>query len=239
MKINSNIVIVGHTGASSIAPENSLKSFQKAIELNADFIEFDLRLSKDGEIIIIHDENTLDTTGHNSLVNELTLRELKQLDNEGEKIPTLIELIKIVKGKIKLQPEIKVPGITQDLVNILRKNILIESSIVSCFEIVELLKIKEIEPTLKIGYLIPRVLTNKRMVNRYIQRAIKNELYAIHPYYQVVDREFVELAHDNGLKVNVWTVNEESMMRKLIDLGVDGIMTDDLALLNQVLGRSY
>ena len=239
MKINSNILIVGHTGASSIAPENSLKSFQKAIELNADFIEFDLRLSKDGEIVIIHDENTLDTTGHNGLVNEMTLRELKQLDNEGEKIPTLIELIKIAKGKIKLQPEIKVPGITQDLVSILRKNILIESSIVSCFEIVELLKIKEIEPTLKIGYLIPRVLTNKRMVKRYIQRAIKNELDAIHPYYQVVDREFVELAHDNGLKVNVWTVNEESMMRKLIDLGVDGLMTDDLALLNQVLGRSY
>jgi len=55
----------------------------------------------------------------------------------------------------------------------------------------------------------------------------------------VVDREFVELAHDNGLKVNVWTVNEESIMRKLIDLGVDGIMTDDIALLNKLLGRSY
>ncbi|TET58065.1 MAG: glycerophosphodiester phosphodiesterase [Promethearchaeota archaeon] len=89
------------------------------------------------------------------------------------------------------------------------------------------------------GYLIPRVLTNIRIIKRYIQRAIKNEFYAIHPNYQVVDREFVELAHDNGLKVNVWTVNEESIMRKLIDLGVDGIMTDDIALLNKLLGRSY
>ncbi|GAH62402.1 unnamed protein product, partial [marine sediment metagenome] len=172
----------------------------------------------------------------NSIV-QLTLRELKQLDNGGEKIPTLTELIKIAKGKIKLQLEIKVPGVTQDLVNILRKNVLIESSIVSCFEIVELLKIKEIEPTLRIGYLIPRVLTNIRIIKRYVQRAIKNEFYAIHPNYQVVDREFVELAHDNGLKVNVWTVNEESIMRKLIDLGVDGIMTDDIALLNKLLGR--
>lgn len=239
MKINNNILVIGHTGASSIAPENTLKSFQKAIELKADFIEFDLRLSKDGEIVIIHDENTLDTTGHNGLVNEMTLRELKQLDNGGEKIPTLTELIKIAKGKIKLQPEIKVPGVTQDLVNILRKNVLIESSIVSCFEIVELLKIKEIEPTLRIGYLIPRVLTNIRIIKRYVLRAIKNEFYAIHPNYQVVDREFVELAHDNSLKVNVWTVNEESIMRKLIDLGVDGIMTDDITLLNKLLGRSY
>ena len=239
MKINNNILVIGHTGASSIAPENTLKSFQKAIELKADFIEFDLRLSKDGEIVIIHDENTLDITGHNGLVNEMTLRELKQLDNGGEKIPTLTELIKIAKGKIKIQPEIKVPGVTQDLVNILRKNVLIESSIVSCFEIVELLKIKEIEPTLRIGYLIPRVLTNIRIIKRYVLRAIKNEFYAIHPNYQVVDREFVELAHDNSLKVNVWTVNEERIMRKLIDLSVDGIMTEDIALLNKLLGRSY
>ncbi|MBA7669414.1 Glycerophosphodiester phosphodiesterase [subsurface metagenome] len=239
MKINNNILVIGHTGASSIAPENTLKSFQKAIELKADFIEFDLRLSKDGEIVIIHDENTLDTTGHNGLVNEMTLRELKQLDNGGEKIPTLTELIKIAKGKIKIQSEIKVPGVTQDLVNILRKNVLIESSIVSCFEIVELLKIKEIEPTLRIGYLIPRVLTNIRIIKRYVLRAIKNEFYAIHPNYQVVDREFVELAHDNSLKVNVWTVNEERIMRKLIDLSVDGIMTEDIALLNKLLGRSY
>ncbi len=121
----------------------------------------------------------------------------------------------------------------------MRKNVLIESSIVNCFEIVELLKIKEIEPTLRIGYLIPRVLTNIRIIKRYVLRAIKNEFYAIHPNYQVVDREFVELAHDNSLKVNVWTVNEERIMRKLIDLGVDGIMTEDIALLNKLLGRSY
>jgi len=239
MRNDKEVLIIAHRGASSIAPENSLKSFQKAIDLNADFIEFDLRLSKDGEIVIIHDENTLDTTGHNGLVNEMTLRELKQLDNGGEKIPTLTELIKIAKGKIKLQLEINVPGVTQDLVNILRKNVLIESSIISCFEITELLKIKKIEPTLRIGYLIPGALTYIRMVRRYIQRAIDNEFYAIHPYHQVVDRAFVEFAHDNSLKVNVWTVNEEDIMRKLIDLGVDGIMTDDLALLNQVLGRSY
>ena len=240
MKISSNILVIAHAGDTPIAPGNSLKSFQKKLELNADFIEFDLRLSMDGEIVIFHDENTLNVSGHDGLVNEMTMRELKQLSiGEDEKIPTLPELITIAKGRIKLQPEIKVPGITQDLVSILRKNVLIESSIVSCFEIVELLKIKDIEPTLKIGYLIPRLLTNKRRIKRYLQRAIKNEFHAIHPYYKVVDREFVELAHDNGLKVNVWTVNEERMMRKLIDLDVDGIMTDDIALLNKLLGRSY
>ncbi len=235
----SQPLIIGHRGAYDEAPENTLKGFKKAIELGADYLEFDVHQSKDGALVVIHDIDILRRMGIDNSIVQLTLRELKQLDNGGEKIPTLTELIKIAKGKIKLQLEIKVPGVTQDLVNILRKNVLIESSIVSCFEIVELLKIKEIEPTLRIGYLIPRVLTNIRIIKRYVQRAIKNEFYAIHPNYQVVDREFVELAHDNGLKVNVWTVNEESIMRKLIDLGVDGIMTDDIALLNKLLGRSY
>ncbi len=240
MKRNNDFLVIGHSGGKAVAPENSLKAFQKAIELKADFIEFDLRLSKDGEIVIMHDEDAIDITGHNRLVYEMALKELKQLDiGEGEKVATLMELINLTKGKIGLLSDIKVPGVTLDFVNILRKNGLIESSIASCFEVVELLKIKEIEPTLKLGYLIPRALTYKRIVKRYVQRAGKNEFYAIHPNHQVVDREFVELAHDNGLKIHVWTVNEESLMRKLIDLDVDGIMTDDIALLNQVLGRSY
>ena len=235
----SQPLIIGHRGAYDEAPENTLKGFKKAIELGADYLEFDVHQSKDGALVVIHDIDILRRMGIDNSIVQLTLRELKQLDNGGEKIPTLTELIKIAKGKIKLQLEIKVPGVTQDLVNILRKNVLIESSIVSCFEIVELLKIKEIEPTLRIGYLIPRVLTNIRIIKRYVLRAIKNEFYSIHPNYQVVDREFVELAHDNSLKVNVWTVNEERIMRKLIDLGVDGIMTDDITLLNKLLGRSY
>jgi glycerophosphoryl diester phosphodiesterase len=240
MKNYSKILVFGHMGASSIAPENTLKAFQKAIELKADFIEFDLRLSKDGEIVIIHDENTFNLTGYNGLVNELTLQQLKQLNvGDGEKIPTLKELLEFTKGKIDLHPEIKVAGLTRDLINILKNNHLIESSLVSCFEIKELLKIKKLEPALRLGYLIPKVLTNMRIVKRYIQRAIKNEFYAIHPNRRVVDRAFVEFAHENGLKVNVWTVNKKKNMQYLIDLGVDGIMTDDIALLNQVLGRIY
>ena len=170
----------------------------------------------------------------------MSIEEIKKIDiGEGERIPTLNELIAITKGKIKLQPEIIAPGIINDLINILREENLISTSIVSSFEIGELLKVKEIEPGLKTGYLIPRALTKIRMVKRYVQRAIDNEFYAIHPYYPIVDKEFVDLAHSNDLKVNVFTVNEEDMMRKLINLDVDGIFTDDIALLNRTLGRTY
>ena len=169
----------------------------------------------------------------------MSLEEIKRIDiGEGEQIPTFHELIAITKGKIKLQPEIIAPGIVNDLINILRGENLIDTSIVSSFVITELLKVKEIEPELKIGYLIPSGLTKIRMVKRYVQKAIDNEFYAIHPSYPIVDKEFVDLAHNNGLKVNVFTVNEEEMMRKLINLGADGIFTDDVALLNRTLGRT-
>jgi len=207
--------------------------------LNADYIEFDLQKTLNNEIIISHDANLLRTADKPKSLRDMSIEEIKKIDiGEGERIPTLHELMVTTKGKIKLQPEIIAPGIVDDLINILREEGLINTSIISSFDIAELLKVKEIEPRLKIGYLIPRALTKIRMVKRYVQRAIDNELYAIHPYYPIVDKEFVDFAHKNGLKVNVFTVNEEDMMRKLIKLDVDGIFTDDIALLNRTLGRT-
>jgi len=211
----------------------------RAIELNADYIEFDLQKTLDNEIIISHDSDLLRTAGILKSLRDLSIEEIKKLDiGEGERIPTLNELITIAKGKIKLQLEIIAPGIVNDLINILREENLISTTIISSFEISELLKVKEIEPGLKIGYLIPFALTRIRMVKQFVQKAIDNEFYAIHPSYLIADKEFVDLAHNNGLKVNVFTVNEENMMRKLIKLGVDGIFTDDIALLNRTLGRT-
>ena len=235
-----DILIIGHKGASTITPENTLKAFKKAIELKADYVEFDIHHTSDKQIIIHHDEDTLSTTGVLKRIKDTSLEELKKLDvGESEQIPTLRELIKTTKGKIKLQPEIKSEGLVHDLVNILRENNLIETSIVSCFEIVELLKIKEIEPQLKLGYLIPKTLTKFQPIKQYIKRAVANQFYAIHPYHTAVNKKLVEFTHERGLKINVWTVNEEDIMKRLIDLGVDGIFTDDIALLNKLLGRVY
>jgi len=207
--------------------------------LNADYIEFDLQKTLNNEIIISHDANLLKSADKPKSLRGMSIEEIKRIDiGDGERIPTLRELIATTKGKIKLQPEIIIPGIANDLINILREEDLINTSLVSSFDITELLKVKEIEPGLKIGYLLHRTLTKIRWVKRYVQRAIDNEFYAIHPYFQIVDKEFVDLAHKNGLKVNVFTVNEEDMMRKLIKLGVDGIFTDDIALLNRTLGRT-
>ena len=127
-------MIIAHRGASSIAPPNTIRSFKKAIELNADYIEFDIHKSLDGEIVIIHDAYVNDFSGHKKFIVDMKLKELKALDvGEGENIPTLNELIKIAKGKIGLQCEVKAPGLSKDLVKLLDQENLIETSIISSF----------------------------------------------------------------------------------------------------------
>ena len=233
-----DIIIIGHKGASAIAPENTLKAFKKAIELKADMVEFDIHKTKGGEIVIIHDSDTLSITGVQGLIKEMTLEEIKKLDaGEGEKIPTLLELIKVAKEKVGLQIEIKSSGLLEKLIKLLKGENLVNTSIVSCFAFGELVKLKNLEPIIRLGFLLPEDLVWVRQIKRKILKAVDNKFYAIHPHFNITDKEIVDFAHDNGLKVNVWTVNDKDDMERLIQLGVDGIITDDISMANELLGR--
>ena len=231
---------IGHKGASLIAPENTLLAFKKAMELNADYVEFDIHVTKDNKIVISHDGDTLRTTGVKKIIKDSTLEELKTLDaGRGEKIPTLNELIELSNGKLKLQPEIKAQGIAELLIDILRENKLTETTIISSFDITELIRVKEIEPRVRIGYLVPSEITRYNLLKRYLKKALKNEFFALHPHFNSITPEFVEFVHENELDINVWTVNDETIMRELINLGVEGIITDDLALLNEIIEDTF
>jgi glycerophosphoryl diester phosphodiesterase len=233
------VIIIGHRGANSVAPENTLKSFQKAIDLGADYIEFDIHKSKDGEIVVMHDPNTFAITGHRGSIKRMTLEELKGLNcGEGEQIPTLRETIEVAKDKIGLQMEIKAKGLAGQLVSILREEDLINSSIVSSFLHEELLKIKKIEPKLKIATLEPIITgwsNDWSYLGGVINNAIRHKSYAIHPIYHLVNRKFIDFAHDNDLKVNIWTVNSMAAIKKFIRMDVDGIITDDISKAKEAL----
>ena len=238
---NEKILVIGHRGANNIAPENTLKSFKKAIELGADYIEFDIHQSKDGEIVIMHDANTYNTTGHKGLIKRMTLKELKELDcGEGERIPTLQELIKIAKYNIGLQIEIKAKGMAEKLVELLRKEDLIESSIISSFLHEELLNIQKIEPKLKLATLEPIISNPSKNWDYHLEilnKVINNKYFAIHPRYQLVNKRLINYAHDNNIKVNIWTVNSKAWMKKFIKKGVDGLITDNIQNAKDVLKR--
>ena len=229
----NSVLLIAHRGASKIAPENTLKAFQKAIDLKADYVEFDVHASKDGEIVIMHDENTSRTTGHKGSISDMTLKELKELDcGEGEQIPTLRELINIAKGKIGLQLEIKAKGLAEKIVAQLREADLIESTIISAFDHEELLEVQKIEPKLRLSALVLGIKKNKTL-----REAIENKFFAVHPLYKFVNEKFLENAHQNNIKINAWTVDSKVRMRKLIEMGIDGIITNDIVVANEILNR--
>lgn len=238
---SKNTLIIGHRGANKEAPENTLKSFRKAIELGADYIEFDVHESKDGVLVIMHDPSTLRTTGYPGLISHMTLDKLKELDcGNGETLPTLEELIELAKGKINFQCEIKADGIAKKVVKIFREENLIESTIVSSFDHDELKKIQKIEPKLKLAALEPSGvgwIKDWFKKKEIIDNAISNNFYAIHPLYKLVNKEFIEYAHEKNLKVNSWTVDSKNAMKKLIKYGIDGIITNDIKRAKELLNR--
>ncbi|MFW9937408.1 MAG: glycerophosphodiester phosphodiesterase [Candidatus Thorarchaeota archaeon] len=236
---NKKFLIFGHRGANSIAPENTLKAFKKAIELKADFIEFDVQMSRDGKLVITHDLDIERLTGEKKNVLDMTLEELKSKDfGDGEKIPTLEELINETKGKIGLNCEIIVKGIVKKVVEMLRKYDVIKTTIVSSFKHEELLKFQELEPGLKLASLEPTEYLSEYewdLKEQMIKFCVSNNLYAINPFYPIVDQQFVDYAHKYNIKVFPWTVDSKPSIRKLIKYGVDGIITNDITRVKEIL----
>jgi len=243
MNFESKTLVIGHAGGKTTGPENTLKAFKRAIQLKADYIELDLRLCKDHEIVIFHDPDTFNITGVPGLVKDKTLKELKTLNvGEGEKMPTFQEVIELANSKINLLLHIADAHMEDQIINLLKEYAYIEKTIVSCMIHRYLFKYRGLEPNLKLAALenlYSEELAKWDIRRKLIDNAIKNKFYAINPEYHIVDAQFITYAHQRNLKIFPWTVNEESIMRKLIDLGVDGIITDDISLLNEALGKSF
>ena len=235
----NRILIMGHRGASAIAPENTLKAFKKAIELKADYIEFDVQKTLDGELVIAHDEDIKRITGRNGVISKMSLSELKMLDfGEGEKIPTLEELVELTKNKIRLNCEIKVKGITEKVIEILRKWDFLDTTIVSSFIHEELLEIQKLESSIKLASLEPTPGTIKidwPKKKEMIEYCVHNKLYAINPIVMMVDKQFIDFAHSKDIKVFPWTVDSRVSIKKLVRLGADGIITNNITEVYKII----
>ncbi len=237
------ILLIAHRGASNIAPENTLSAFRKAIELKADFIEFDVFKSKDGELVVTHDHELSRLTGYSGFTEDLTLEELKTLNfGEGEKIPTLLDVIYLTKGKIGLCVDILSRNIEKKLVQLLEESDLVENTIISSFNFEELIKIQKLAPNFKFASIVPYKWNDPKWSNwkvkkKAIDRTAKYNFSFIHPHLVLVDKQFIDYSHLQNLKVNVYTVDLKLAMKKLIKNGVDGIITNDIIALKDVINK--
>ena len=232
------VVVIAHRGFSAIAPENTLISFQKAIEIGADMIEFDVSLSKDGIPVVIHDKTLNRTTNSKGKVEDFTLEELKSFDAgswykpsfTGEKIPTLEEVILLAKGKIMLNIEIKkhsvkrkikINGLEHKIVNLLEKHGMIDEVLISSFSKMAIQRIKEFNPEIPVAYLY-RFGINLRLINSFDKLGI----YSFNQGKRSFSKKSIQDIHLKGIKLNIYTVNQKREMKKFIKNGVDGIITN-------------
>jgi len=237
---------IAHRGASARAPENTLAAFTEAIRLGADLIECDVHLSADGVPVIIHDDTVDRTTNGRGAVSALACARLRRLDAgawfssrfRGERIPTLEEALECARGRCGLNLEIKgpsgrrrdgpaAPGLTlmaRTVAAALKRTGFREPVIVSSFSTQALRAARSQMPHVRLGHLASRSLRGLRSVHRALG------LYAVHPHVRLAASRRVRLAHRLGLLVLFWTANDLRLMRRLLALGCDGLMTDDPAL---------
>jgi len=215
------IEVTGHRGAAGLEPENTLRSIRKAIDLGVDRVEIDVRVTRDDQLVVIHDETVDRTTNGHGYVRDLTFNELRKLDaGKGERIPTLEEVLKLTKGKVILQIELKAAEATEPTVHLVERNKAEREVIITSFMHELLRRVHDLNPVLRTGALFFDVQGD------ICQKAIDVHSEAIHVYYRNVDSKLVDKAHKRGLKISVWNPDEKEDMKKMISLNVDVIGTN-------------
>jgi len=217
---------IGHRGARAYEPENTLRSFKRAIELGVDAVELDVRKTKDNEIVVIHNSDVDKTTDGSGSVSDFTLEEIKKFVTEkGEQIPTLEEALEFVGKRVKILVELKETGIEEKVLGLIREKGLIENVIIISFHEDALMKIRELSDEVATGLIYVRH-------KNPIQAALTLKAEYLLPLYRFTHSANVRKAHENGLKVIVWTINREEEAAEYRKKGVDGITSDRPDILN-------
>ena len=229
--------IVAHRGASAEFPENTLAAIQGAIDAGADWVEIDVQEAADGVVVVIHDSDLKKIAGKPIKVREATAEELRAFDigswfdpaHTDQRIPTLAEVLERCKGKIRLMIELKSYGYDQRLeqrvVELVEAAEMQSEVAIISLKITALRKVRALRPDWPTGLLIPVAVGNPARIDaNFLAVSSAN-----------VNRALIRAAHARGKGVHVWTINDALHMSRLIDAGVDGIITDDPALLRELI----
>jgi glycerophosphoryl diester phosphodiesterase len=232
------VLNIAHRGASGSCPENTITAFRAAIEAGADMCELDVRLTRDGAVVVIHDDTVDRTTDGTGAIAAMTLAEIKRLDAGAkfdkrymrETVPTLDEVFELVNGRCSLNIELKSDGLEAKVSELVRSRDAFRWTLVSSFDWAALARIRHIAPELRVGLLA------SRWPARLVGAATEMKADAINPSFDIITEDLCIAAHSRELNVYAWTVDEPAAMRRLIAAGVDGIMTNRPERLREVIG---
>ena len=227
MMASREFMNIAHRGASAYAPENTFAAFDKALELGASHVEFDLHFSRDGHIVVIHDETLERTTNGTGLVAETDLSDLRLLDAgswfspefEGEPVPTFGGMLERYKGRFHFHVEIKadVRGLSRRAADMVRGYGVTDNATITSFQLASLEELVGYAPELPTGWLVFNV------DDATVDQAKRLGLKLLCPHSSALTPELVDSLHRNGLEVRAWGAADENLMRRAVDAGVDGL----------------
>jgi glycerophosphoryl diester phosphodiesterase len=248
-----DIVNVSHRGASGYAPEHTITSYQMGEKMHGDYIEIDLQMTKDGQLIAMHDETVDRTTNGTGLVKDYTLDQIKQMDagswfNEkypqyanpeyvGLQVPTLEEIFQKFGKNANYYIETKspevYPGMEKELLRLVNEyDINKKTLLVQSFSSLSLKKMKELDPTVKLiqllSYKAKATISDAEIVD------IKEYAMGVGPNYTYLTEDYIQKVVNSGLEIHPYTVNDKETMKKLIDWGVTGMFTNFPDMLHEV-----
>lgn len=218
----NSILILGHRGAAQIL-ENTIPSFAKALEMGADGVELDVRQTADGELVVVHSPVV-----NNMALNVSSYEDIRHLP-DGHEVPLFKDVLKQFGKKSFLDIEFKSPGFEGAAVELIRKYANPNKVMVSAFDTSTLNKVHDLYPEIALGFIYNRTQDEEQWHNCPVDYVI--------PQFRLASREMIEEVHGEGLKVVPWTVNEENEIDRLIELGVDGIISDYPEKVVAVLGK--
>lgn len=256
------IVNIAHRGASGHAPEHTIPAYQLGEQMEGDYIEIDLQMTKDGRLIAMHDEKVDRTTNGTGLVKDLTLAEVKKLDAgtwfnekypqlakkkyEGLTVPTLEEVFKKFGRQANYYIETKspdvYPGMEEELLKVLKNYKMVDSKgrtknvLIQSFSKESLMKVHEMNQKLPLVQLFS--YKNQATISDEELESIKEYAIGVGPNFSKVDGQYVKMVRDHDLQFHPYTVNERADMKKALEWGATGLFTNYPDVFNEVL-REY
>lgn len=230
--------ITSHRGYSAVAPENTLPAFQAAIDSGSEYAELDVQQTSDGVVVLTHDTNLKRCTGEDINIYDITWEELQKLDAgsffseefAGTRIPSLEEVIQMCKGKIKLNIEIKnnghSPELESETARIILDNDFADECVITSLSYESLEKVKEAAPELKTGYILAVG------VGDYYELPA-SDFFSVETTF--ITPNMVKAIHNRGKEVHAWTVDTEDDATRMIEAGVDNIITGNPPLIQEVI----
>ena len=230
--------VMAHRGASTEAPENTMAAFQKAIDDMADYIELDVQLTNNGEVIVMHDSNAYRTTGVDANIVNMTYKEVKTLDAGswfsdeyvGENVPSLKEVLELTQGKIKLNIELKPTdngiALAKNTVRLIEKYNMVNDCVITSFSESALKAVKTYNQEIKVGYILSAAYGDF-----YDMKNV--DFFSVNAAF--LSKRTIDAIHNSGKRVYAWTVNNKESIKNLTNKGVDGIITDNPVLARETI----